>query len=212
MQSWDTALTGNTTSAYSACTTWGIFRTENNVGNALLLSLFKGHLEGPDLRYMAKRLFADYRDISTKDLAKRPLGKGPKVKFVLVESKASGFDLAVSLKDADIPTYGFNPTKYGGKIQRARLITYLIENGRIWLPTEPPKYQMFSKMSQEFIGACESFPNDEVNDIVDSTSQALIFLDQGGYLKRDDETPTPADPLQSHLGNYVGKMYKEKGL
>lgn len=191
VQSWDTALTANEMSAYSACTTWGVFLDHNYIEHLILLGMWRGRVEYPELREMAKRLYFDYRDSGKKT---NPAFKGRAVDLCLVEAKASGDPLIQDLTAAGIRAIGFNPTKYGDKIQRVRLITPLIEGGRVWLRARPPKYQQLIPFASEFAEEASTFPNSSSRDLVDTMTQALLKLKDGKYiLNPKDERWQPPD-------------------
>jgi len=188
VQSWDTALTANEMSAYSACTTWGVFNDENNTSNLILLSVWRGRVEYPELREMAKRLYFDYRDTGK---VRNPKFKGRNVDMCLVEAKASGDPLIQDLIRGGIGAIGFNPTNYGDKIQRVHLTTPLIESGCIWLQAMPPHYNKLQSSHEEFLEEISCFPNASSRDLVDTMTQTILKLKEG-YLsnKSDDITPT----------------------
>lgn len=187
IQSWDTALTAGVKSCYSACTTWGIFKDRGGIMNIILLSLFQEKVEYPDLRKMAIRLAHNYEDTYIDD----PL---PSYKnapdIVLIEAKVSGYSLFQDLMRANIPVMKFDPNKYGDKVGRCRIVTHLMENGLVWLPTESPKNEYFTEDAQTFLQAAALFPNDKSNDVIDSMSQAFIRLTQGGWIM-NKEDPLP---------------------
>ncbi len=199
LQSWDTALTAGPSSCYSACTTWGVFE-KNGIKNLMLLSLFREKLEYPDLRKMAVRLYHNYEDT----LIDEPLVGVNRPDHIIIEQKVSGYSLLQDLMSANIPVLKFNPNKYGDKIGRCRLITHLMENGLVWLPTNIPFCQYLTEDAQMFIEASSLFPNDESNDIIDSTSQAFIRLTSSGWLvnKEDPLPPVTEDAWQKQRPYY----------
>jgi predicted phage terminase large subunit-like protein len=188
IQSWDTALTAKEMSAYSACTTWGVFYDQNHIENVVLLSMWRGRIEYPQLREMAKRLYFDYRDTGKE---RNTSFKGRPVDMCLIEAKASGDPLIQDLAAAGIRAIPFVPNKYGDKIQRVRLITPLIEGGRVWLPARAPKYDTLLPYADEFLESVACFPNAESRDLVDTMAQALLKLKDGKFvLNPKDERPT----------------------
>ena len=193
VQSWDTALTANEMSAYSACTTWGVFLDHNYIEHLILLSQWRGRVEYPELREMAKRLYFDYRDNGKE---RNPAFKGRQPDLCLVEAKASGDPLIQDLASGGIRAVAFNPTKYGDKIQRVRLITPLIEGGRVWLPAQTPNYEKLRPYADDFLEEVATFPNSNSRDFVDTMTQALLKLKEGKYiLPPKDERPTPPSDL-----------------
>lgn len=186
VQSWDTALTGNSKSAYSACTTWGIFYDHNNIANIILLSMWRDRVEYPQIRNMAKRLYYDYRDTGKEH---NPIYKGKPLDMFLIEAKASGDPLIQDLSLAGIRAIPFNPSKYGDKIQRVRMITHLIESGLVWLPAKSPSYESLLPFADIFQESVASFPVAESRDLVDTMTQALLKLKDGQMLlPADDRT------------------------
>lgn len=189
VQSWDTALTAKEMSSYSACTTWGVFRDHNYIENLILLSVWRGRVEYPELREMAKRLYVDYRDTGTE---RNPRFSGRTVDMCLIEAKASGDPLIQDLYRAGISAIPFVPNKYGDKIARVRLVTPLIEGGRVWMPARPPSYETLLPYADEFVEATACFPNAESRDLVDTMTQVLSKLREGRFLLNpQDDRPSP---------------------
>ncbi len=193
LQSWDTALTGSATSCYSACTTWGVFKDKGDINNIMLLSLFRERVEYPDLRKMATRLYNNYED----NYIDEPIIGRSKPDLILIEAKVSGYSLLADLMNANLPVMKFDPGKHGDKIGRCRLVSHIIENGLIWLPTESPKYEFYTEDSELFIEAAVNFPNAESNDIIDSMSQAFIRLTSTGWVyNKEDPQPPQSQPWE----------------
>lgn len=182
LQSWDTALTSGVHSCYSACTTWGVF-DQNGIKNIMLLSVLREKLEYPELRKMAVRLYNNYEDTMIDE----PIVGNNKPHHILIEQKVSGYSLLQDLMKANIPVLKFNPNKHGDKIGRCRLVTNLMENGLVWLPTFLPNCEYLTEDAQMFLEAAALFPNDESNDIIDSTSQALIRLTSSGWVDNKED-------------------------
>lgn len=179
IQSWDTALEDGEENAYSACTTWGVFPNEIGLFNLILLSLWRGRVSYPDLRYMAKQLYADYTnvgEIGTKSTKKNC----PDV--VLVEAKASGHSLLQDLRLANIPVSKFDPTKHGDKMQRVHLVTPMVEGGRVWVAAQPESYIKLRPSAALFVDLCAIFPNSDSRDVVDTMAQVILRLKSDGYL------------------------------
>ena len=110
----------------------------------------------------------------------------------LVEAKASGDPLIQDLAAGGIRAVAFNPTKYGDKIQRVRLVTPLIEGGRVWLPAMHPKYNSLRPYADEFLEEVATFPNSTSRDLVDTMTQSLLKLKDGQYLLNPkDDRPQP---------------------
>lgn len=193
LQSWDTALIGgnnpnstrNKDTCYSACTTWGVFRDDSDVPCVMLLSAWRGKVEYPELRMMAKRLYDNYKDMNMKD---EPLGHDERYMSdaVVVEAKANGDTLIQELHRMGIVVHRFNPTRYGDKIARGRSVSALIECGRVYVPTRANGTGL-PQFADEFVECCAVFPNKDSNDYVDSMSQALIKLRSSGWITHRDD-------------------------
>jgi predicted phage terminase large subunit-like protein len=183
VQSWDTALEAKDENCYSACTTWGLFEDDKKATNIILLNMWRGKVEFPVLRKMAKRLYEDYRDDGS--IAIKPDNKHVPT-FVLVEAKASGSSLIHELQSAGIPAYGFDPGRFGEKIQRVRLVTHMIEGGRVWVPAYPPEYVRLRNFADIFVNETSLFPKSDSRDLVDTMTQVLLRLNTSGLIKHPD--------------------------
>ena len=203
VQSWDTAYATNKDSSYSACTTWGIFVDENGFENIILLSSWADKLHYVELRDMAKRLFFDYRDTGK---IHNPAFTGKKVDMCLIEAKASGDPLIRDLRNAGINAIAFNPSRdfsrgvksargYGAKELRLSIVSPLIEGGRVWLPAQKPTFNKLLPFAEEFCESVIGFPTSGINDLVDTMSQALKKMKDGGYLA------VPKDPVYEPMYN-----------
>lgn len=150
IQSWDTANTARELSDYSVCTTWGMKRKET-----WLLHVFRKRMEYPDL----KRAVIDQRNLWSANV-------------VLIEDKASGTQLIQELRAKEVPQVkGIKPI--GDKVIRLRNQTPQIENGFIRFPEKAPWWDDYE---YELI----SFPACKYFDQVDSTSQALEWIETAG--------------------------------
>jgi phage terminase large subunit-like protein len=183
LQSWDTALTDGELSCYSACTTWGVFKNEENgYMNIMLLSLFREKILYPELRKVAMRLSKNYEDVYLDEPTE---GRNPP-HHILIEEKVSGYCLFQELIRAGLPVIKFNPNPHGNKLWRCMMVTHLIENGLVWLPTEPPAYKHYTQDSQMFLEAAINFPEKKTgnptNDIIDTMSQAFTRLLSFGWV------------------------------
>lgn len=174
LQSWDTALTDTKHSAYSACTTWGCFRDNAGVLNVMLISAWRGRVPYPELLRRAARLRRNCSDIYTEEI---PPNKSLQPDITLIEAKASGHPLISDLNTKGIIVHGFNPDKYGDKTQRVHLVTPFIECGRIWVMSSDLKDHKRLRADHEMlVENAILFPNAESRDLVDSMTQAVLYL------------------------------------
>lgn len=211
LQSWDTALTAGKMSCYSACTTWGIFKDKKTaMMNIILLSLFKEQIEYPELRKAAIRLAYNYEDTYLDE----PIDGHHPPHLILVEKKMNGYDLVADLMRANLPVMGFNPNPHGNKIGRCRIVSHLIENGLVWLPTIAPHYKYYTEDSQLFLEAAINFPEDRsgkpTNDIIDSMSQAFIRLISTGWLANSEDPKSAPEENWKHMENKYGNVWRMK--
>jgi predicted phage terminase large subunit-like protein len=163
IQSYDTAFLKKETADYSAITTWGVFYlNEDSPLNLILLDALKGRYEFPELR---RRALEQYKYWTPET--------------VIIESKASGLPLTHELRQMDIPVVNFTPSKGNDKHVRVNSVAPLFESGIIWAPDQ--------KFSEEVIEECAAFPYGDHDDLVDSTTQAIMRFRQGGFLPHPED-------------------------
>jgi len=163
IQSYDTAFTKKASSDFSAITTWGVFTTEDQGQSIILLNAFKDRYDFPELRRVA---LEEYREWQPD--------------MVIVEAKASGLPLTHELRQMDIPVINFTPSRGNDKHTRLNSVAPLFESGKIWAP-------MHEHFAQEVIEECASFPFGEYDDYVDSTTQAIMRIRQGGLVRHPED-------------------------
>ena len=178
VQSYDTAFTKKTTADFSAITTWGVFTTEDKGQNIILLNAFKDRYDFPELRRVALEEYQDWRP-----------------DMVIIEAKATGLPLTHELRQMDIPVINFTPSKGNDKHTRINSVAPLFESGKIWAP-------MHEHFAQEVIEECASFPFGEHDDYVDSTTQAIMRIRQGGLIKHPEDYKD--DPIVRGHVKYYG--------
>jgi predicted phage terminase large subunit-like protein len=169
IQSWDTAFTKNERSDYSACTTWGVFYMNENERDphVILLDAFKKRMEFPELKETAYQHYMEWEPDA----------------FV-VEAKAAGSPLIYELRQRGIPVQEFTPTRGNDKIARINSVSDLFASGKVWAPS--------TRWAEEVIEEMAAFPNSEHDDLVDSSTQALIRFRKGGFIRLDsDEKDEP---------------------
>jgi phage terminase large subunit-like protein len=180
IQSWDTALETNETNSYSACTTWGYFYDIHKVPCIILLALWRGRVEYPDLRKLARNLFEDYRNDGTREITPNVHHASD---IVLVEAKASGISLIQDFRRGGINAFKFDPTPYGDKTQRVRVASVYIEEGQVFVPALGPSYTSLTPISHTLLELCSTFgPDVGARDVVDTMSQVILRLASNGLL------------------------------
>ena len=170
IQSYDTAFLKTESADYSAITTWGVFRPdEDSPPNLILLDAVKEKLEFPELRKKAKEQY-DYWKPET----------------VIIESKASGLPLTYELRKMGIPVINFTPSRGNDKHARVNACAPVFESGQIWAPD--------MKFAEEVVEECASFPYGDHDDLVDSTTQAVMRFRQGGFINLPDDEKVESIP------------------
>ena len=158
IQSYDTAFLKKETADYSAITTWGVFRpNEDSPRQLILLDSLKGRYEFPELKRVAYEQYK-YWNPDT----------------VLIEAKASGLPLMYELRQMGIPANNYTPSKGQDKVARVNSVSPLFEAGMIWAPLK-------QEFAQEMVEECAAFPYGDHDDLVDSMTQAVMRFRQGGF-------------------------------
>ena len=159
IQSWDTAFTKSERSDVSACTTWGVFHKDEDSRdiNLILLDAYQERLEFPELKEKALELYNEWQPDTC-----------------IIEAKAAGAPLIFELRRMGISIHDYTPTRGNDKFVRLNSVTDLFKSGKVWAPD--------TSWAREVIEQMAAFPNASHDDLVDSTTQALIRFRQGGFL------------------------------
>jgi len=184
IQSWDTAFLKHNRADYSACTTWGVWTTEEGETNIILLDAFKDRYEFPELKQKAYETYREWE---------------PDV--FLVEAKAAGSPLVFELRRMGIPVSEYSPTKGNDKIVRLNAVSDLFASGRIWVPER--------KFADELIEEVAAFPSGEHDDLC-LVGETMITMADGSQ-KRIDQVligkmvATPEGPCKVIDARCTGK-------
>jgi len=144
----DSAFKTGVANDFSVCATWG--KDENE--NFYLLDLWRDRVEFPGLVARLERVY-----------------RGLRVPIV-IEDKASGQSAIQVLRSGRIARVV--AAKYrGDHADRAEAITDVVESGKVYLPYE-------AAWLEAFIEEHAKFPTGAHDDMVDTTSMALLKLDQ----------------------------------
>lgn len=191
IQSWDTATSKKESAAYSACTTWGIFEEKDTgLPSMILLSAFRKRMDYPELRKMAQRLAYNYKDDVYEFPAEQKIKLEPDI--ILIEDQSSGSDLIPDLRRAGVSAIPIKPRQYGDKNTRVQLSSDLMENGRIWVPGQPPLFTGARRWAEEFILACVAFPSANSRDFVDCMTQAILRVKKTGFVRNSEDLIEPS--------------------
>jgi predicted phage terminase large subunit-like protein len=165
IMSLDAAQEANNRADYNALTTWGVFFNENtNNYNIILLNSIKKRLEFPELK---KLVFQEYKDWEPDAF--------------IVEKKSNGAALYQELRRMGLPVSEFTPGKGQDKISRVNAVSDLFSSGIVWAPDK--------RWAKDVIEECNDFPAGANDDLVDSTTQALLRFRQGGFIRLPSDEP-----------------------
>ena len=180
IQSWDTAFMKNQRADFSACTTWGVFYREDDDGyqapNVILLDAYQERLEFPELKKRAMQMYQERKPDA-----------------FIVEAKAAGMPLIFELRAMGIPVQEYTPSRGNDKISRVNAVSDLFASGVVYAPS--------TRWAEEVVEEFAGFPNMEHDDLVDSTTQALLRFRQGGFIPLySDEEDEPLE--HNRTANY----------
>ena len=180
IQSWDTAFLKTQRADYSACTTWGVFYHPDDDGvtqpNIILLDAYKERLEFPELKKTAFEMWNEMQPDA-----------------FIVEGKAAGMPLIFELRAMGIPVSEYTPSRGNDKIARVNAVADLFASGVVWAPE--------TRFAEEVIEEFAAFPAGEHDDLVDSSTQALLRYRQGGFVALRTDEEDDFDPY-SRVANY----------
>jgi predicted phage terminase large subunit-like protein len=181
IQSYDTAYSKKETADYSVITTWGVFVPDQDSGpNIILLDVKKGRWDFPELKRIAREEYKAWNPDN-----------------VLIEAKATGITLQQELRRVGIPVTMYSP---GGrragqdKVARANSIAPILESGMVWAPE--------TEWADELIEECAAFPNGDHDDMVDSTTQALMRFRAGNFIALNTDEDDDSSDVHAEMEYY----------
>lgn len=171
IQSWDTAHETKTSSDFSACTTWGVWFNEEDHNNAhiILLDAIKGRWAFPELKKRASEYYKEWEPDAC-----------------LIEKKAAGAPLIQELRAMGVPISEFSPSRgkanqSNDKTVRLNAVADMFMSGRVWIPD--------TRWAREVVEEVAAFPAGEHDDYVDTMTQALMRVRQGGFIRLPSDAP-----------------------
>ena len=180
IMSLDAAQEANNRADYNALTTWGVFFNEEvNNYNIILLNSIKERLEFPELKEMVLREYKEWEPDA-----------------FLVEKKSNGAALYQEMRRMGLPVGEFTPGKGQDKISRVNAISDLFRSGIVWAPDR--------RWAHEVIEECNDFPSGANDDLVDSTTLALMRFRQGGFIRLPNDEP---EEIYGFRSNKQKKLY-----
>lgn len=186
----DTAFSEKETADYSAYTVWGVFKRpvvltsgkEMDVPSLILLDADKGRWNFPDLCRKVQALY-DFH---------KPDG-------VIIEKKASGQSLIQEMRRRGLPVIEFSPDT--DKLNRVHACTPFFESGRIWFPDTDWAFELISDLTK--------FPSISKRDLVDTVSQAILWMRDAWRISSTDndrdEDNTYAPKKRTYWGALLGR-------
>jgi predicted phage terminase large subunit-like protein len=154
------------------------YKNENSEdAHVILLDAFKKRMEFPELKDKAYRHYMEYQPDS-----------------FIVEAKASGAPLIYELRQMGIPVQEFTPTRGNDKIARINAVSDLFASGKVWAPR--------TRWAEEVMEEMASFPNSEHDDLVDSSTQALIRFRKGGFIRLESDEPDDVTYFKRRKASY----------
>lgn len=178
IMSLDAAQETNNRADYNALTTWGVFlNEETNNYNIILLNSIKKRMEFPDLK---KLVIEEYKEWEPDAF--------------MVEKKSNGAALYQELRRMGIPIGEFTPGKGQDKISRVNAVTDLFSAGIVWAPDR--------RWAKEVMEECNDFPSGANDDLVDSTTLALMRFRQGGFIRLPTDEPDEPRFYRRRRGAY----------
>jgi len=155
----DAAQETNNRADFNALTVWGVFFNEEvNNFNIILLEAIKKRLEFPELKTLVLETYKEWEPDS-----------------FLVEKKSNGAALYQELRRMGVPVAEFTPGKGQDKISRVNSVSDLFASGIVWAPEH--------RWAKEVMEECNDFPSGANDDLVDSTTLALMRFRQGGFIR-----------------------------
>jgi predicted phage terminase large subunit-like protein len=165
IMSLDAAQEANNRADYNALTTWGVFYNEETQNFAIiLLNAIKKRMEYPELK---KLVLEEYKEWQPDAF--------------MVEKKSNGSALYQEFRRMGVPVGEFTPGKGQDKIARVNAVSDLFASGIVFAPDH--------RWAKEVIEECNDFPAGTNDDLVDSTTLALLRFRQGGFLRLPTDEP-----------------------
>jgi len=165
IMSLDAAQEATNRADYNALTTWGVFYNEETQNFAIiLLNAIKKRMEYPELK---KLVLEEYKEWQPDAF--------------MVEKKSNGSALYQEFRRMGVPVGEFTPGKGQDKIARVNAVSDLFASGIVFAPDR--------RWAKEVIEECNDFPAGTNDDLVDSTTLALLRFRQGGFLRLPTDEP-----------------------
>jgi predicted phage terminase large subunit-like protein len=178
IMSLDAAQESNNRADYNALTVWGVFfNEETNNYCIILLNAIKKRMEYPDLKAMVLEEYKEWEPDA-----------------FIVEKKSNGSPLYQEFRRMGLPVGEFTPGKGQDKIARVNAVSALFQGGVVFAPDR--------RWAREVIEECNDFPSGTNDDLVDSTTLALMRFRQGGFIRLPTDEPEEIRYFRSKKAAY----------
>jgi predicted phage terminase large subunit-like protein len=159
------AETGNRND-FTALTTWGVFMNEETSAyNIILLNSIKKRVEFPELKDLAMREWQEYQPDA-----------------FIVEKKSAGTQLYQEMRRTGMPIQEYTPHRgTGDKLARLNSVADIVRSKLCWVPE--------MRWAEELVEEIAGFPFMSHDDLVDSTTMALMRFRQGGFIRLPSDEP-----------------------
>jgi predicted phage terminase large subunit-like protein len=174
----DAAAETNNRADYTALTTWGVFyNDEENRYSIILLNSIKRRVEFFELKELAQKEYLYWEPDA-----------------FIVEKKSSGTPLYQEMRRMGLVVQEYTPHRGSGdKIARLNSVAGIVQANLVWVPR--------TRWAEELVEELAGFPFMSNDDLVDSTTMALMRFRQGGFLR------LPSDEVDEPIDRRRGKEY-----
>ncbi len=167
----DAAAETHNRADFTAMTTWGVFFNEEREGpgantyNIILLNAIKKRVEFPELKTLA---LAEYQEWEPDSF--------------IVEKKSAGTQLYQEIRRMGVPVQEYTPHRGSGdKLARLNSVADIVKSGLCWVPE--------TRWAEEVVEEIAGFPFMAHDDLVDTTTMALMRFRQGGFIRLPSDEP-----------------------
>lgn len=167
----DAAAETHNRADFTAMTTWGVFFNEEREGpgansyNIILLNAIKKRVEFPELKTLA---LEEYREWEPDAF--------------IVEKKSAGTQLYQEIRRMGVSVQEYTPHRGSGdKLARLNSVADIVKSGLCWVPE--------TRWAEEVVEEIAGFPFMAHDDLVDTTTMALMRFRQGGFIRLPSDEP-----------------------
>jgi len=177
IMSLDAAAETHNRADYTAITTWGVFKNEEeNCYCIILLNAVKKRVEFPELKKLAQEEYDEWQPDA-----------------FIVEKKSNGTPLYQELRRTGMMVQEYTPHRGSGdKTARLNSVADIVSSGLCWVPQ--------TRWAEELVEEVAGFPFMPHDDLVDTTVMALMRFRQGGFISLPTDEPEDQIFFKGHRG------------